>query len=124
VTSTTSRCPHTPQPTPTRRNVGRAGATKDRSILRSVGCPANHAVAGVAGSNFPIATVTPNPRARTRIGKDGPVHAGIVEGTANAILVRPNQIGTVSETHAVIAQARAAGYATVLSARSGETEEA
>ncbi|HWD05894.1 MAG TPA: phosphopyruvate hydratase [Amycolatopsis sp.] len=49
---------------------------------------------------------------------------GVDMGVANAILVKPNQIGTVSEAHAVVAQAREAGYATVLSARSGETEDA
>jgi hypothetical protein len=39
--------------------------------LRSISCPGDHAVAGVAGSNFPIVTVTPDPRAGTRIGADG-----------------------------------------------------
>jgi enolase len=48
---------------------------------------------------------------------------GIDTGVANAVLVKMNQIGTVSETIALVAQARAAGYATVVSARSGETED-
>jgi enolase len=48
---------------------------------------------------------------------------GIDAGVANAILVKLNQIGTVSEARAVVAQARHAGYATVLSARSGDTED-
>jgi enolase len=49
---------------------------------------------------------------------------GIREGLANAVLIKPNQNGTLSGTLDVIAQARAAGYATVVSARSGETEDA
>ncbi len=50
--------------------------------------------------------------------------AGIAEGIANAVLVKPNQIGTLSEARHVVEIARNAGYATVLSARSGETEDA
>ncbi|MDP9370962.1 MAG: phosphopyruvate hydratase [Chloroflexota bacterium] len=48
---------------------------------------------------------------------------GIREGIANAVLVKPNQIGTLTETLDVIRRARAAGYRTVVSARSGETED-
>jgi len=48
---------------------------------------------------------------------------GIDEKVANAILIKPNQIGTLTETLAVIDQARAAGYRTIISARSGETED-
>jgi enolase len=48
---------------------------------------------------------------------------GIEEGVANAILVKVNQIGTLTETLDVIAMARDAGYATVISHRSGETED-
>jgi enolase len=48
---------------------------------------------------------------------------GIDEGVANAILVKVNQIGTLTETLDVIALARSAGYATVISHRSGETED-
>jgi enolase len=48
---------------------------------------------------------------------------GIDEKVANAILIKPNQIGTLTETLAVIEQARAAGYRTIISARSGETED-
>lgn len=48
---------------------------------------------------------------------------GISESVANAVLVKPNQIGTLSEAHRVVEIAHAAGYATVLSARSGETED-
>jgi enolase len=42
---------------------------------------------------------------------------------ANAILVKPNQTGTLSSAWTVVQRARRAGYATVLSARSGETED-
>jgi enolase len=48
---------------------------------------------------------------------------GIDEGIANAILVKVNQIGTLTESLDVIEMARAAGYATVISHRSGETED-
>jgi enolase len=48
---------------------------------------------------------------------------GIEEGVANAILVKLNQIGTLSETLDTIALARSAGYASVISHRSGETED-
>ena len=41
----------------------------------------------------------------------------------NALLVKLNQIGTVTETLDAIAMARAAGYATIISHRSGETED-
>jgi len=49
---------------------------------------------------------------------------GIAEGVANSILVKLNQIGTVSETLDAIAMARSAGYTTIISHRSGETEDA
>jgi enolase len=48
---------------------------------------------------------------------------GIAEGVGNAILVKLNQIGTVTETLDAIAVARRANYATVISHRSGETED-
>ncbi|MFN2383491.1 MAG: phosphopyruvate hydratase [Gemmatimonadota bacterium] len=48
---------------------------------------------------------------------------GIAAGVANAILIKLNQIGTVTETRAAIDTARAAGYADVISHRSGETED-
>ncbi len=49
---------------------------------------------------------------------------GIKEGVANALLVKLNQIGTVSEALDAIAMASQAGYASVISHRSGETEDA
>ena len=48
---------------------------------------------------------------------------GIDSGTANSILIKVNQIGTLSETLAAIDMARAAGYTAVMSHRSGETED-
>jgi enolase len=48
---------------------------------------------------------------------------GIREGVANAILIKPNQIGTLTETLKVIAMAKKAGYRTIISHRSGETED-
>ena len=48
---------------------------------------------------------------------------GVADGVANAILVKVNQIGTLTETLDTIALARASGYATVISHRSGETED-
>ena len=48
---------------------------------------------------------------------------GIAEGVGNSLLVKLNQIGTVTETIEAIAIARAAGYTTIISHRSGETED-
>jgi enolase len=48
---------------------------------------------------------------------------GIDGGVANSILVKVNQIGTLTETLAAIAMAREAGYTAVMSHRSGETED-
>ena len=55
-------------------------------------------------------------------------HAGRIadaaaDGTVNAVLVKVNQAGTVSEAQAALAAARAAGMGTIVSARSGETED-
>ena len=48
---------------------------------------------------------------------------GIKEGVANSILIKLNQIGTVSETLDAIEMAKGAGYTSVISHRSGETED-
>jgi enolase len=48
---------------------------------------------------------------------------GIADGVANALLVKLNQIGTVTETLDAVAMARDAGYATIISHRSGESED-
>jgi enolase len=49
---------------------------------------------------------------------------GIEEQVGNSILIKPNQIGTLSETLAAISMASSAGYTSVVSHRSGETEDA
>ena len=51
------------------------------------------------------------------------VERGIREGAANAVLVKPNQIGSLSETMQVCEMASASGYHTIMSHRSGETED-
>ncbi|HEX3430609.1 MAG TPA: phosphopyruvate hydratase [Rhizomicrobium sp.] len=48
---------------------------------------------------------------------------GIAEGIANAILVKPNQVGSLSETLETVEMAQHAGYRAVVSHRSGETED-
>ncbi len=48
---------------------------------------------------------------------------GIAEGVANSILIKVNQIGTLTETFAAIEMAKRAGYTAVISHRSGETED-
>jgi len=48
---------------------------------------------------------------------------GIEKGIANAILIKPNQIGTLSETLDAILLAQKAGYRTIISHRSGDTED-
>ena len=48
---------------------------------------------------------------------------GIAEGASNAILIKLNQIGTVTETLRVMEMARTSGFATVISHRSGETSD-
>ena len=48
---------------------------------------------------------------------------GIAKGVANSILIKINQIGTLTETFAAISMAKRAGYTAVISHRSGETED-
>lgn len=48
---------------------------------------------------------------------------GIKENVANAILIKPNQIGTLTETIETIKEAKSKGYKTIISHRSGETED-
>jgi len=54
----------------------------------------------------------------TRIFKEG-----IKKGIGNSILIKINQIGTLSETFAAVEMAKRAGYTAVISHRSGETED-
>ena len=49
---------------------------------------------------------------------------GVEQGVANSILIKPNQIGALTETRAAVAMAVEAGYTAVMSHRSGETEDA
>ena len=49
---------------------------------------------------------------------------GIKKGIANSILIKVNQIGTLTETLAAVDMAQRAGYTAVMSHRSGETEDA
>jgi enolase len=51
------------------------------------------------------------------------IERAIDAGAANALLVKPNQIGTLTETLDAITLARGAGWASILSHRSGETED-
>ena len=51
------------------------------------------------------------------------IERSIEEGASNAVLLKPNQIGTLTETRAALDTARAAGWGAVMSHRSGETED-
>ena len=51
------------------------------------------------------------------------IQKGIDEHVANAVLIKPNQIGTLTETASAVALAKRAGYTTIISHRSGETED-
>ncbi len=53
----------------------------------------------------------------------GRLEQGIAQKASNSILIKPNQVGTLSETLAAIKMARQAGWTTVISHRSGETED-
>jgi enolase len=51
------------------------------------------------------------------------VRKAVEQGACNAVLIKPNQAGTISETMAAMSAARAAGFSTIVSARSGESED-
>jgi enolase len=51
------------------------------------------------------------------------IRHGAAVGACNAVLIKPNQAGTLTETRAALDAARAAGWSAVVSARSGETED-
>jgi enolase len=51
------------------------------------------------------------------------VRAAAAQGSCNAVLIKPNQAGTVTEAKAALDAARAAGWGAIVSARSGETED-
>jgi enolase len=54
---------------------------------------------------------------------DRRIYEGFVQQVANAVLIKPNQVGTVSETLAAIRCVQEAGWLPIISARSGETED-
>jgi len=74
-----------------------------------------------------VALEGPSPPARVR--SQSPARRALVAGVlgaivvANAILIKPNQIGTLTETLAAIEMAEQARYASIVSHRSGETED-
>ncbi|MCR8526510.1 phosphopyruvate hydratase, partial [Escherichia coli] len=51
------------------------------------------------------------------------VEQAIADGACNAVLLKPNQAGTITDTIAAMTAARVAGWGMVVSARSGETED-
>ena len=51
------------------------------------------------------------------------IERGVVDGAANSVLIKPNQVGTVTDTYEAVRTAKDAGYETVMSHRSGETED-
>jgi enolase len=51
------------------------------------------------------------------------IQQGIKNGIANAVLVKVNQVGTLTETLEAVELAKRAGYGTIISHRSGETED-
>jgi len=51
------------------------------------------------------------------------IKAAAAVGACNTVLIKPNQIGTVTEAYAAVKAAQAAGYGAIVSARSGETED-
>ena len=51
------------------------------------------------------------------------IRAAAAVGACNTVLIKPNQIGTVTGAHAAVTAAREAGYGAIVSARSGETED-
>ncbi len=51
------------------------------------------------------------------------IKAAAAVGACNTVLIKPNQIGTVTEAYAAVTAAREAGYGAIVSARSGETED-
>lgn len=51
------------------------------------------------------------------------ITAAAAVGACNTVLIKPNQIGTVTEAYAAVKAAQAAGYGAIVSARSGETED-
>jgi len=118
-----------------------------KALTQSIGGRASTGTAAASGSKetyqvsgYPNAYVIPTPRASSTTTTPSSKHIqlvgddlfvtnttrlsrGISEGIANAILIKLNQIGTVTETIDAIEMARKAGYNSIISHRSGETED-
>src|SRR6266700_1645197 len=116
-----------------------------KSLTESIGGRASAGTAAASGaketyqvSGYPNAYVIPAPKPSSTtpsskhiqlVGDDlfvthtARLSRGINEGIANAILIKLNQIGTVTETIDAIELARKAGYNSIISHRSGETED-
>jgi enolase len=115
-----------------------------KALTQSIGGRASAGNAAASGSKetyqvsgYPNAYVIPTPRASSTpsskhiqlVGDDlfvtntTRLSRGINEGIANSILIKLNQIGTVTETIDAIEMARKAGYNSIISHRSGETED-
>jgi len=104
--------------------VERLGAWLDAYPIRSVEDPLGE------GDEAGLAEFTRRFGARVQVVGDDclvtsarRVERAARAGACNALLVKPNQAGTLTETAAALAAARAAGYDAIVSARSGETED-
>jgi enolase len=116
-----------------------------KALTQSIGGRVSAGTAAASGSKqtyqvsgYPNAYVIPTPKPGSTppsskriqlVGDDlfvtntARLSRGISEGIANAILIKLNQIGTVTETIDAIEMARKAGYHSIISHRSGETED-
>ena len=105
-----------------RRACGRTGPAATRSSRSRTASPSR---TGTAGRSSRSASA----RQLQLVGDDlfvtnpGILREGIERGVANSILIKVNQIGTLTETLEAIRVARGAGYSAVMSHRSGETED-
>ena len=73
---------------------------------------------------FPTPRAMPSERRVTFVTNVERLSEGIRRGVGNSILVKVNQIGSLTETLAAVEMAHRAGYTSVMSHRSGETEDA
>jgi enolase len=104
------RLPGQPRrPVPDRLDRGRHGRRR-LGRLEAADRPPRQAKVQIVGDDVFVTN--------TRIFKEG-----IKKGIANSILIKINQIGTLSETFAAVEMAKRAGYTAVISHRSGETED-
>ena len=91
-------------------------AVSDADDVRETKTRLSGAAAGQATAPRGIAAYVPT-------GARAQGDEGILEGVANSILIKINQIGTLSETFSAIEMAKRANYTAVVSHRSGETED-